>query len=87
MTNSKIRKEEPISGDRHPQSENYIKMVAIICSTLVFIFIVSIVFYSYYHGNKEMFEWFKNIQIWFSGFLSALGIFGIKVIYKLLKNE
>jgi hypothetical protein len=55
------------------------KLIAIICLTLIFISLISIVFYLKHQGNKAIFEWFVNIQIFFAGFISSFGLIGIKV--------
>jgi hypothetical protein len=87
MTNIKVQKEEPMSGDRHPQSENYIKITVIICITVFLCFVLGGVFYFILQGNKEVFEWFKNIQVFCTGFFSALVVFGLPQLWKMLKKE
>jgi hypothetical protein len=87
MTNNKITHSNPISGDRHPQSENHVKMTKIVCITVFScLLIVSGVFLAQ-HENKEVFEWFKNIQIFLAGGSSAFGIIGVKKIWTEFKNE
>lgn len=87
MTNPKIQKEEPMSGDRHPQSENHVKITAIICTTILLCVVLAAMFYFIAQGNKEIFEWFKNVQIYIAGCFSSLGIVGIPQLWKMLKKE
>ena len=87
MTNNKITHSNPISGDRHPQSENHIKIVGIICLTIVLCVILICGFILVQKGNIQILAWAGNVSIFGTGFFSALGVMGAKKAWTIFKNE
>jgi len=64
-----------------------VKITAIICITILICVVLVGMFYFIAQGNKEIFEWFKNIQIFGAGCFSSLGIVGIPQIWKMLNKD
>lgn len=87
MTNNKITHSNPISGDRHPQSENHIKIVGIICLTVFLCLIFTFCFILVQNGNIQILAWVENVSIFGTGFFSALGVVGAKKVWNIFKNE
>ena len=87
MTNNKITHSNPISGDRHPQSENHIKIVGIICLTIVLCVILICGFILVQKGNIQILAWVGNVSIFGTGFFTALGVVGAKKVWTIFKND
>ena len=86
MTNNKIVHTNPISGDRHPQSENHVKIAGIICFTIVLCLILTFGFFLAQNGDMRILIWIENAQIFLAGFFSAIGMIGAKAVWIMFKN-
>ena len=87
MTKNNIDSIIPVSLDRHPQSENHIKIVAIICVTIIVLSLLAFVSYFYKNGDQEFFQWLKSILTYGAGMCSGIGLTAFKPIYKLIKKD
>ena len=82
------------SSERHPQSENFVKIVSKLCYTglaitvLVVLFqVFKLVFYWKNHGDTEIFTWFNNAQIFGAGFMTCAGVLGVRKIIDSWKDK